>query len=205
MSRNGSQVGGNARPVHEDSLHVNYAIMLKSTFENNAEELLWIAEVMAGSRQAAEECVAEAAGLAEAAQYVGREWILPWAKRLLVHVALKRMSSEVREFLWPTLFPVSARVVKGGLSAEERRSLRTIPPQRIKSLCDALERACFILSAYLNYPLLDCALLLGVPRVWIEPICERAFTKIFVVAPSTEDHLKNADSFTFRGVTECEG
>jgi hypothetical protein len=67
-----------------------------------------------------------------------------------------------------------------------------------------LERACFVLSAYLRYSLLDCALLLGVPRDWIEPICERAFTKILDVALSTKDQLRGIDSFVSSGAMGCQ-
>jgi len=61
---------------------------LKRTIESSADELVWIAELVSGSRQTAEQCVAEAVELAETAQNVGPEWILPWVKRLLVQVAL---------------------------------------------------------------------------------------------------------------------
>jgi DNA-directed RNA polymerase specialized sigma24 family protein len=57
--------------------------------------------------------------------------------------------------------------------------------QEIIDSFDVLERACLILYAYLQYPMLDCALLLGCPRGWIEPICERVLTKITEIGEMT--------------------
>ena len=202
MSQTSGQLAGNVRPAVYESPEQNYAIVLKRTFEHSAEELVWIAELMSGSRQAAEQCIAEAVQLAETAQYVGPEWILPWVKRLLVQVALKRISAELHEW-WPS--PSSrlpAKLVKLGLSESERQKVRTISLQEIIAACNVLERACFILFAYLRYPLLDCALLLGVPRDWIEPICERSFMKILDVALSARDQLQ--ETFVSPGVMGCQ-
>jgi hypothetical protein len=89
MSQTSGQLAGNVRPAVYESPEQNYAIVLKRTFEHSAEELVWIAELMSGSRQAAEQCIAEAVQLAETAQYVGPEWILPWVKRVLVQFPQK--------------------------------------------------------------------------------------------------------------------
>ena len=144
-------------------------------------ELLWIAQIITGSSVAAERCLAEAFELAETARYVGREWILPWVRRLLVHVALKTVSGEIRELLPAAQSPSLTELTAVSLSARERYEVRSMPAPKIIGSCDVLERACFILFAYLRYPLLDCALLLGCPRAWIEPICGRVLTTIFDV------------------------
>ena len=204
MTRTSGQLAGNVRPAVNQSPEHNYAIVLKRTFESSAEELVWIAELMSGSRQAAEQCIAEAIRLAETAQYVGPEWVLPWIKRLLVHVALKRMSAEIRQWLPSPSSRLPAKLVKLGLNESERRKVRAISPRMIIASCDVLERACFILSAYLGYSLLDCALLLGVPRDWIEPVCERAFIKILDLALFAPDQLQEIDSFISPGVMRCQ-
>jgi hypothetical protein len=122
--------------------------------------------------------------LAEAAPYVGRGWMLSWIKRLLVHVALRQISGEIRE-LMPSAGPRSAATrASAGVSALDRQSLRSIRSQWIIASFDVLERACFILHAYLEYPVLDCALLLGCPRGWIKPICECVLTRIVVSGSS---------------------
>ena len=204
MSRTSRQLAGNVKPAADESSKQNYAIVLKRTFESSAEELIWIAELMSGSRQAAEQCIAEAIQLAETAQYVGPEWILPWLKRLLVHVCLSRMSAEFRQWLPSPSSRRPAKIVKFGLTESDLRKVSTISPREIIASCDVLERACFIMSAYLRYSLLDCALLLGVPRDWIEPVCERAFMKILNVALSVQDQLREVDSFISPGVMRCQ-
>ena len=98
MNRKGGQIGGNQRTTRPEPDQNNAAALLR-VLENNGEELLWLAEVMAGSRQVGDQCLAEAMELAKVAQYVGQKWILPWVKRLLVHVVLKRTSGEIRELL----------------------------------------------------------------------------------------------------------
>jgi len=204
VNRTSRQLAGNVKPVTDESQAQNYAVMLQRTFESGAAELIWIAELMTGSRQAAQECIAEAIQLAETAQYVGSEWILPWLKRLVVHVCLHKMSAEFRQWLPSPSSRKPARVVKLGLTESELRKVRSIPPREIVASCDVLERACFIMSAYLRYSLLDCALLLGVPRDWIEPVCERAFMKILDVVLSVQDQLREIDSFISPGVMRCQ-
>ena len=204
MSKSSCQLAGNVRPAVFKSLEQNSAIVLKRIFENSADELVWIAELMSGSKQTAEQCIAEAVQLAETAQYVGPDWILPWVKRLLVQVALKRTSAEVREWFPSPSSRLPAQLVKLVLSESERQKVRAISPQEIIASCDVLERACFVLSAYLRYSLLDCALLLGVPRDWIKPICERGFMKILDVALSAKDQLREIDSFVSPRAMGCQ-
>jgi len=205
MNRRGNQASGNASPTLPQSAGQNNARALQQVLDNNAEELLWVAEVMTGSRPAGEQCLAEAIALAEAAQYVGREWILSWVKRLLVHACLKQISGEIRELL-PPAGPGSLGTPAGaGVNARDRQKLRSIPPQRIIASLDVLERACLILYAYLQYPVLDCALLLGCPRGWIESTCECVLAKIVGVDQSRQDRFADVDSFISPGVTECAG
>jgi|SRR5580704_4859134 DNA-directed RNA polymerase specialized sigma24 family protein len=204
MRKSSGQLAGNVRPAVFKSPDQNSAIVLKRIFENSADELVWIAELMSGSKQTAEQCIAEAVQLAETAQYVGPDWILPWVKRLLVQVALKRTSAEVREWFPSPSSRLPAQLVKLVLSESERQKVRAISPQEIIASCDVLERACFVLSAYLRYSLLDCALLLGVPRDWIKPICERGFMKILDVALSAKDQLREIDSFVSPGAMGCQ-
>jgi DNA-directed RNA polymerase specialized sigma24 family protein len=204
MSRKGDHSGGNVKATLLESLVQNNATAWRRVSNNNAEELLWIAEVMAGSRQAGEKSLAAAIELAAVAQYVGEEWILSWVKRLLVQVALAKISAEIREWLPSPSSRLPAKLVKLGLSESERRQVRAISPQEIIASCDVLERACFVLSAYLRYSLLDCALLLGVPRDWIEPICERAFMKILDVALSAKEQLGEIASFVSQGGVGCQ-
>jgi DNA-directed RNA polymerase specialized sigma24 family protein len=199
------QVGGNMRPTVPESAEQNNAATLQQILDNNREELLWVAEVMAGTRQAGEQCLADAIELMRVAQYVRREWMPSWLNRLLVHAALRRISSEVRELLaiYDTQgATTSARI---GVTARERQELRSMPSQRIIANFDVLERACFILRDYLGYPVHDCALLLGCPRGWIEFISERVLTRIVDVGPSTQNISRDVDAFISPGVTQCAG
>lgn len=191
--------------MRTESAEQNNARELRQILENNADELLWVAEVMAGGRQAGEQCLAEAIALAETAQYVGREWMLSWVKRLLVHVALKRISGEIRELLALAAARSTLTLSRVGVSALNRQRIRAIPPQAIVASLDVLERACFILYVYLGYPTLDCALLLGSPRGWIESVCERVLTKIVAVDHSSHQESRNLEFSISPGVTECAG
>jgi DNA-directed RNA polymerase specialized sigma24 family protein len=204
MNRKGGQVGGDLRTTRPER-DQNNAAALQRVLDNNAEELIWVAEVMAGSRPAGEQCLAEAIELADAAQYVGREWMHSRVKRLLVHVALNRISSEIRELLPASRTRSAVALTRAGVSVRDRQKLRSISPQRIGASLDVLERACFILHVYLAYPLLDSALLLGCPRGWIESICERVLTNIVAVGQPTEDGYRYVDSIGSPGVAECAG
>ncbi len=190
MSRKGGQVGDSATAVQR-------------VLDNHAEELLWVAEVMAGSRPAGEQCLAEAIELAEAAQYVGQEWILSWVKRLLAHVALKRVSGEIRELLPAAGTRSAVALARAGVSERDRPKLRSIAPQKVVASLDVLERACFILHVYLAYPVHDCALLLGCPRCWIESICERALANIVADSQPAEGSYRDVVFIDSPGVTEC--
>lgn len=195
MSRKGSHGGGE---------QIN-ATAVQRVIDNNSEELVWVAEVLAGTRPVAEQCLAKAIELAEAAQYVGQEWMLSWVKRLLVHVALNRISGEIRELLPAAGMRSAMAQVRAGVSVRDPQTLRSISPQSIVASLDVLERACFILHIYLAYPVLDCALLLGCPRGWIESICQRVLTNIVAVVEPAEDGYRYIDSIGSQGVTECAG
>jgi DNA-directed RNA polymerase specialized sigma24 family protein len=200
--RRGDQFKANTKPASAEQAN---ATALQCVLVNNAEELLWLAEVMAGSRPASEQCLAEATELAEEAKYVGREWMLSWVTRLLVHVALKRISGEIRELLPPAGTRRSVTVSRADASTVNRKELRSIAAQRIIASLDVLERTCFVLHAYLQYPVLDCALLLGCPRGWIEFICERVLTKMVEAGQSAPIGFRDAEGFISPGVTECAG
>ena len=205
MRRTGRQIIGNANTARRESAEQNNASPVQRVLDNNAQELLWLADVIAGSRQAGEQCLAEAIALAEEAQYVGQEWMLSWVKRLLMHVALKQISGEIREHLLPADFGSAVRTARVDASELNRQQLRSIPPSRIIASFDVLERACFILYGYLGYPVLDCALLLGCPRGWIEAICERVLTKVTAVGQGKQDDRQAINFFISPGVTECAG
>jgi DNA-directed RNA polymerase specialized sigma24 family protein len=178
---------------------------VKRVLDENRDELMWVAEVMAGSRPAGEQCLAEAIELADAARYIGNEWMLSWIKRLLVHVALKRMSGEIRELLPSGNAPIAASPAPAEPETRDREKLRSIPPQRLVASLDVLERACLVLHVYLGYSVLDCALLLGSPRAWIEPICNRVLRKIIADDQSSHGECRRFHSFVSLRVMECAG
>src|ERR1700751_92787 len=101
MSRRGDYPSRNMRPVLPKLTQQNDATALQRLLDNNAEELIWIAEVITGNRQAGGQRLAEAMKLAQGAHGVEQEWMLSWVKRLLVRVALKQIRREIRELLPP--------------------------------------------------------------------------------------------------------
>lgn len=181
----------------------NTATAFQQVANTNRGELLWIAEVMTGSRLAGEQCLAEAIELAHAAQYVAPEWMLSWIKRTLAHVALRRMSSEIRERLSSGRPRISTTTAKPGIDMGERRRLLCTHPQSMIGSLDALERACFILHVYLEYPVLDCGLLLGCPRGWVESICAHNFTRIEPIDQGNQHGCRDLNLFLSPGVTPC--
>jgi DNA-directed RNA polymerase specialized sigma24 family protein len=205
MRRTGRQIVANAGTTRRESAQQNNAALWQRVVDNNAEELLWVAEVLAGSRQAGEHWLAEAMALAEEAQYVAPEWMLSWVKRLLVHVALKQISSEIRQLIPSGEARSATPPARIGGSVVDRQQLRFVSPLRITGSFDALERACFILYGYLEYPMLDCVLLLGCPRGWIEAMCQRALAKVTAIGQLNQDEMPEMTFFISPGVTECAG
>ena len=55
MSKTSGQPAGSVRPAFYKAPEQNNAIVLKRILNNNAEELVWIAELMAGSRRTVEQ------------------------------------------------------------------------------------------------------------------------------------------------------
>ena len=84
MRETGDLFGENVKAIRPIPAQHDYATAVQRVLDNNGEELLWVAEVITGSRHAGERSLSEAVALAEAAQYVGEEWMLSWIKRLLV-------------------------------------------------------------------------------------------------------------------------
>ena len=181
----------------------NNATAVQRVLDNNGEELLWVAEVMTGNRQAGEQSLSEAVALAKAAQYVGQEWMLSWMQRLLVHVALRRISEQIRELSPRIGGQRDMALARVPARTYDRLRLRSIPPQRIIASLNVLERCCFILYAYFEYPVLDCALLLGCPRAWIESICTHVLTDVSSL--NTRHGSRNVNVIISSGDTECAG
>ena len=204
MSRKGDHVGATQRTTRPGR-DPNSATAVQRVLDNHTEELLWVAEVMVGSRSAGEQCLAEATDLAEVSQYVGQEWMLSWVKRLLAHVALRRVSGEIGALLPAASTRNAEAAARVRVSVCDRPKIRSIAPQTIVASLDVLERACFILHVYLAYPVHDCALLLGCPRCWIESICERVLTNIVPVGQPSKDEAWYVNSINSPTVTECAG
>lgn len=205
MKTKAHTIARNVTPVLKGQTEQGRETILRQLLERSADDLLWIAEVMCGNRESAEQCIAEAIELSDAAHFVGIEWIVPWVKRMLVRTTLKRMSSEITGFVARSTSPVLDRLGTTGLSASDRERLRSISPQRIVQSCNALERSCLILFGYLQYSALDCALILGCPRGWIEPICQSVLVKIVELDTPNVHAFRDVDSVPSLGVTECAG
>ena len=205
MKREAHTIAPNVPRALKGESELERETILRQLLERNADELLWIAEVMCGKRECAEQCIAEAIELANTAHFAAVEWIVPWVKRMLVRTTLKRMSGEVTGFVARSASPVLNSQGVAGLSISGRDRLRSIPSQRIVQSCNALERSCFILFGYLQYPALDCALILGCPRRWIEPICQSVLAKVTEVDTSKVHAFRDVDSIPSLGVTECGG
>lgn len=205
MKTKAHPIARNVTPVLKGQTEPGRETILRQLLERSADDLLWIAEVMCGNRESAKQSIAEAIELSDAAHFVGIEWIVPWVKRMLVRTTLKRMSSEITGFVARSTSPVLDRLGPTGLSASDRERLRSISPQRIVQSCNALERSCLILFGYLQYSALDCALILGCPRGWIEPICQSVLVKIVELDTPNVHAFRDVDSVPSLGVTECAG
>ena len=205
MKREAHTIARNVTRALQGESALDRETVFRQLLERSADELLWIAEVMCGSRESAEQCIAEAIELANTAHFAAVEWIVPWVKRMLVRTTLKRMSGEVTGFVARSASPVLNSQGVAGLSISGRDRLRSIPSQRIVQACNAFERSCLILFGYLQYPALDCALILGCPRRWIEPICQSVLAKVTEVDASKVHTFGDADSIPSLGVTECAG
>jgi hypothetical protein len=121
MSRRSDHPSRNMRPVLPELIQQKDATALQRLLDNNAEELIWIAEVVTGNRQAGEQRLAEAMKLAEGAHGVEQEWMLTWVKRLLVRAALKQISGEIRELLPPAGPRSHVRLARAPVSARYRQ------------------------------------------------------------------------------------
>jgi DNA-directed RNA polymerase specialized sigma24 family protein len=202
MSRRDGDAG-NLRATLPESLEQNGATAWQRVLDKHAGELLWIAEVMTGGRQTGEQSLAKAIELAQGAQYIGTEWMFSWVKRLIVHVALKKISGQIRDLFPPAAPQWQMKRTKVGAAALDPRRLRSISAPEMIASFDVFERACFILHAYLQYPMLDCALLLGCPRNWVEPICERVLARAGAIGQPADHACRDVDSFISPEVEEC--
>jgi len=205
MKRKTQPIARNVTPVLKWQIEQGRETILRQLLERSADDLLWIAEVMCGNRDSAEQSIVEAIELADAAHFAGFEWIVPWVKRMLVRTTLKRMIGEITGLVTRSGSPVLDTLGTTGLSASDRERLRSILPQRIVQSCNALERSCLILFGYLQYSALDCALILGCPRRWIEPICQSVLVKVVELDSPKVHAFRDVDSIPSLGVTEFAG
>jgi DNA-directed RNA polymerase specialized sigma24 family protein len=203
MSKKNCQIARQVGSPCERSLEQERISGIIETFEKSARELFWMAETITGDSSVAEHCLAETFELASAAQRGKQEEILHHVRCLMVHVAVNRMSDEIERILSRYGPAKAATRTHFRITGSERRRLRLIAAQEIVESFNALERVCFVVVTYLQYPVLDCALLLGCPCSWIESACERVFRKTVVLGLLAQHKLQGATVFGLQGEKGC--
>jgi len=152
---------------------------LKSGFELDADELLWLAEAILGNRLEAESCVIEVLSLAVGEVYVAAASRDLWMKRCVVQAAVRRARTEIREIARSYPRHGSFTMSALPLNAADRQILRSFPAERITEGSNVLECATLILHGYLGFSIHNCAVSMECDRSLIEPACACALRKLF--------------------------
>lgn len=139
------------------------AAEIHSGFDEQAELLHWLAEVITGDAQLARECVIDARDLSSKNSAVFRDWLVKWAKTATVRRAI--------ELARPNLSVDSVHAQTGcthhhhePLSEEQIVELLRIPAKDLIAGLDGISRAVLILRGVQHAAVQDCVLTLGVTR-----------------------------------------
>ncbi len=136
--------GTRRNQVHRSSSVSILPLPIEKTFVRETEELRWLACVILGGEQHVEECITDAARLAEAGGYVSPEWCKLWAQRAIARAAIEKVRPQIQKCVKNRTRAVGAYDVVPELGVAKRRALRSATIERIGADCDALERAALL-------------------------------------------------------------
>lgn len=173
-----------SKQVDRSSPALSSPTSIEETFVREAEELRWLAASILGGEQCVEECIADAVRIAQCGRSVSPDWIKSWVQRATARAAASRVIPQISRCVENHVYVLDADVVVPALGPEGKSALRSVRAERIRTHCDALERAALLLHGYLGYAVQDCALLLGCHRLAIVSSCSSAVAAIFHGSPA---------------------
>jgi DNA-directed RNA polymerase specialized sigma24 family protein len=144
-------------------------------FTNSAEPLHWLCFTLTGDRNLSERVLEAALEQSlKGADRVFREWMLSWARRLIIKACAELMkpwkSDAVAEF--EQLFPIRLKAV----DRDRANALVNVPSQLLQGWLLQLEPLCrfvFVLRAIEGYTRRDTSLLLNID----DRLCEWAYIR----------------------------
>jgi DNA-directed RNA polymerase specialized sigma24 family protein len=152
--------------------------VLSDVFERSRIELLWLAEIVLGSRVAADACLADAMIRVEEAGYVAPGWCDLWVKRCVVHTAIERNRNEIKRIASVYSRDAIHKSSPHTLHVNDARILRSLAANTISHRLNAFERAALMLHGYLGFSVQDCAITIECHRSLIELACSNALWEI---------------------------
>jgi hypothetical protein len=153
------------QPKAAQSADVDNAFGADSAF------LLWIAEAVAGSRSAAEQCLIDARSISRERSGLFADWLAQWARSATLNQAIwhahEEISAAARRY-------EQSRCPHGGHVAptlDEIRELSELPPQELVHSLDPFVRTVALMRGVSHCALQDCAIRLGTTRSAVAVAC----------------------------------
>ena len=145
---------------------------IKSAFAERRDYLYWISLVITGDDAIAEQAMLNANELSASWSGVFRDWLVGWANDVTVRAAVRAVhdliSASAKRYAGSSGKTsdddVLSDVSSGVLSDGQIASLRQVDPRDIIAALDPLARSALVLRGIQHASIVDCALLLDVPR-----------------------------------------
>ena len=144
---------------------------LTAVFDSDSTFLLWLAEVITGDPNVAQECLVDARKISEQQSGLFVDWLSQWSRSATIQQAIQRA---YRQISLASQKYEQIRCPHGGhvpLSLEHFRILQSVPAQKIAADLDPFVRAVGILRGVSHCVLQDCAIRLGVSRTSVAAAC----------------------------------
>jgi DNA-directed RNA polymerase specialized sigma24 family protein len=146
---------------------------IQSAFDEQRDNLYWIALLITGDDALADLAVVNASALSSNYSSVFRDWLNGWAKYATVRAAVREVRDLISASASHYVGSSSEHCDDDVLSDDQIMSLRHADPREIITALDPLARCALVLRGIEHASLGDCALLLDVSR----GIAARAYSR----------------------------
>ena len=147
------------------------SIQLDAAFDSDSAFLLWLAEVITGDSQVAEECLVDARKISQQHSGLFVDWLTQWARSATIQQAIQRVHTQIS--LASHNYD-QIRCPHGGhvpVPLEEFRELQSVSAQKVAAELDPFVRTVGVLRGVSHCALQDCSIRLGVTRTSVAAAC----------------------------------
>jgi hypothetical protein len=146
----------------QDSVASSHEI--PSAFVEQRDYLNWIAQIIIGDHALADQAVINASDLSGSYSGVFRDWLIGWTNTATVRAAVREVRDLISASASRYIDSPCEHSEMDVLSDDQIASLRHVDTRDIVAALDPLARSALVLRGIQHFSIVDCELLLDMPR-----------------------------------------